>query len=270
MLKFDEIGHWSEIKLKIIKEYASTYSRILSAQKNPALSHVYIDAFAGSGVHVSKKTGESVPGSPLNALHIDPAFDEYYLIDLDSDKIGLLREIVGNRTDVHIYEEDCNIVLLSKVFPRVLYKDYRRGLCLLDPYGLHLTWDVIRTASEMRTIDIFLNFPVADMNRNVLWRNPEGVDKADIERMNLFWGDSSWREVAYTTKRNLFGYMEKEDNKTIAEGFRERLLKVAGFKYVPQPLPMRNSQNSIIYYLFFASQKPVAQGIIEHIFNSYR
>jgi len=64
--------------------------------------------------------------------------------------------------------------------------------------------------------------------------------------------------------------MEKEDNKTIAEGFRERLLKVAGFKYVPQPLPMRNSQNSIIYYLFFASQKPVAQGIIEHIFNSYR
>ena len=39
----------------------------------------------------------------------------------------------------------------------------------------------------MRTIDMFLNFPVADMNQNVLWRNPEGVDTADLKRMNEFW-----------------------------------------------------------------------------------
>ena len=67
-LKFDEIGYWSEIKLDIIKDYASAYSRILAAQTKPALHHVYIDAFAGAGVHISKATGEYVPGSPTNAL----------------------------------------------------------------------------------------------------------------------------------------------------------------------------------------------------------
>jgi hypothetical protein len=36
--KYDEIGYWSEIKLDIIKEYASAYSRILSSQKNPKLT----------------------------------------------------------------------------------------------------------------------------------------------------------------------------------------------------------------------------------------
>ena len=72
-------------------------------------------------------------------------------------------------------EGDCNQILLENVFPRVRYEDYRRGLCILDPYGLDLDWNVISRAGQMKTIDLFLNFPVADMNRNVLWRDPERV-----------------------------------------------------------------------------------------------
>jgi three-Cys-motif partner protein len=67
-LKFDEIGYWTEVKLDIVKEYVSAYSQILNAQRNPSLYHVYIDAFVGSGYHVSKATGIFVVGSPLNAL----------------------------------------------------------------------------------------------------------------------------------------------------------------------------------------------------------
>ena len=33
---------------------------------------------------------------------------------------------------------------------------------------------------------------------------------------------------------------------------------------------MRNSQNAIVYYLFFASQKPVAEGIVRAIFDKHR
>jgi three-Cys-motif partner protein len=59
-MKFDEIGYWSEIKLDIVKDYASAYSRILAAQTKPSLHHVYIDAFAGAGVHISKTTREYI------------------------------------------------------------------------------------------------------------------------------------------------------------------------------------------------------------------
>ena len=80
-MKFDIIGYWSEIKLEIVREYAQVYSQILTSNH---LHHVYIDAFAGAGLHLSKTKGEVVPGSPLNALSIRPPFKEFHLIDLDS------------------------------------------------------------------------------------------------------------------------------------------------------------------------------------------
>ena len=268
--QFDEIGNWSEIKLEIVKEYAAAYSRILAAQKNPSLHHVYVDAFAGAGVHLSRATGAFVPGSPLNALAVQPPFREYHLIDIDPRRVGDLKKLIGERRDVHPYEGDCNKVLLEEVFPRVQFKQYRRGLCLLDPCGLHLDWKVIQTAGEMKSIDLFLNFPVADINRNVLWRDPEGVENPQKARMNGFWGDDTWHNIAYRTDTTLFGEPEKQSNKVVAEAFRKRLRDVAGFARVPDPLPMRNSKGAIIYYLFFASQKDTAEHIVLDIFNKYQ
>jgi three-Cys-motif partner protein len=269
-MKYDEIHYWSEIKLDIVREYAQAYSTILHAQKNPSLYYIYIDAFAGAGIHVSKSTGEFIQGSPLNALLINPPFREYHLVDLDSRKVASLRKIVNQQQNVFIYEEDCNKLLLNKVFPRAKFEGYKRALCLLDPYGLHLNWDVMQTAGKMKSIEIFLNFPVMDMNMNVLWNNPDVVDPQQAARMSAFWGDESWREAAYDTKGNLFGLEEKTGNEQVAEAFRMRLKKVAGFAYVPEPIPMRNKKGAIVYYLFFASQKPVADDIIKHIFNKYK
>lgn len=267
--QLDRIGYWSEIKLAILREYATAYSTILAAQRSPSLSHVYVDAFSGAGEHRTRLTGEFVAGSPLNALLVKPPFQEYHLIDLAPEKIENLRGLVGNREDIKLYQGDCNELLLSQVFPRVRYEDYKRGLCVLDPYGLHLDWKVILTAGQMRTFDIFLNFPVADMNRNVLWRNVDRVDPGQSERLTLFWGDDSWKDVAYRTEENLFGEPEKQPNETIAEAFRTRLEKVARFARVPRPMPMRNSKGAIIYYLFFASQKNTAEHIVRDIFTKY-
>ncbi|MBM4432699.1 MAG: three-Cys-motif partner protein TcmP [Chloroflexi bacterium] len=267
-LIFDEIGYWSEIKLDIIRRYALEYSKILSKRK---LYHIYIDAFAGSGKHISRTTGGPVPGSPQIALDIIPPFKEYYFIDIDGAKVAELNKIVANRPEAHVLEGDCNSKLLTDVFPNVMYRDFRRGLCLLDPYGLDLDWEVIEAAGQMKSIEIFLNFPVMDMNRNVLWSNPDGVDPTHITRMNTYWGDESWKEIAYRQIPNLFGEVKeiKESNKTIALAFRERLQEVAGFAYISQPLPMRNSKGAIVYYLFFASQQQVADDIIKYIFDKY-
>ena len=47
-------------------------------------------------------------------------------------------------------------------------------------------------------------------------------------------------------------------------------MKVGHFTFVPEPLAMRNAVNAVVYYLFFASQKPVAKKIIEDIFRRYK
>jgi three-Cys-motif partner protein len=271
---FDQIGYWSEIKLDIIREYAAAYSRILSVQKNPSLYHVYIDAFAGAGLHKSKTSGDFIPGSPTNALLVEPRFRDYYFIDLDRQKVATLETLASQRNDVHIYQGDCNQVLLEKVLPEAKWENYRRALCILDPYGLHLDWKVIAEAGGMGSVDIFLNFPLADINRNVLWHDRKGVSTDQAQRMNRFWGDDSWKQVAYkpSSQTELWGLPteEKASNEAIADAFQKRLKDVANFGNVPEPIAMRNSQNVVVYYLYFASQKPVAAGIVRDIFKKYR
>ena len=80
-LALDEVGYWSEIKLDIVKKYAKAYSTILA--KQPRLKHFYIDAFAGAGKHISRMTKEFIPGSPLNALNVEPPFVQYLLFDIE-------------------------------------------------------------------------------------------------------------------------------------------------------------------------------------------
>jgi three-Cys-motif partner protein len=275
ILKFDEINYWSEIKIEIVRKYAAAFSAIITAQtaKGIPLKHVYIDGFSGAGEHISKATGEMVPGTPLVVLSVTPPFTEYHLIDLDERKTDHLRAVVGNRPDISIYTGDCNEVLTKRILPNVLFEQYKRGLCLLDPYGLHLDWDVVRMAGGTKAVEIFLNFPVTDMNRNVFWQNPEGVAPDDVERMTAFWGDDSWRRITYTSMPTLFGdavEMKTADNQMIAEAYRKRLKEIAGFEYVPEPIPMRNSKNAVVYYLFFASPNKTGAKIVEEIFDRYR
>lgn len=269
--KLDEIGYWSEVKLDIVREYASAYSMIMNKQHAAIRSHIYIDAFAGAGRHLSKRTGGFVAGSPLNALAVTPPFSEFHLIDLHGGKAKELRSSVGDREDVFVYEEDANKCLLEKVFPRCRYENYGRGLCLLDPYKLNVDWQILKTAGQMKSIEIFYNFMIMDANMNVFWHNPEKVAINQMERVDKVWGDRSWRDAAYRKTATLFGDIEeKAENEAVAEAFRKRLQKIAEFKYVPQPIPMRNKMGAVLYYLFFASQNQNGARIVKNIFDKYR
>jgi three-Cys-motif partner protein len=272
-IDFDEIGIWSEVKLAIIKEYAAAYSKILDSTRRQSvrsLRWLYIDAFAGPGVHLSKVTGKMVDGSPLIALNTQPPFSEYHFIDADRTRAEQLRAMVGSRTNVSIYSEDCNQVLLRDVFPKVKYSDYRRALCLLDPYNINLKWKVIETAGQMKSIELFLNFMIMDINRNALRRKRHSAIQSKIDQLTALWGDRSWEDAAFSSEGKLFEDPEKVSNEQFELAWRERLKKKAGFKFVSEPMPMKTKNNSVIYYLYFASQKPVAAGIVDDIFNKYR
>ena len=266
---FDKIGDWSVDKLEILKDYSGQYSTILQHQvtsdgSGRLLHYGYIDGFAGAGNHVHKVTGKVIPGSPENALGLATPFDEYHFIDLDAERVARLKEKCAGIPKAFVHHGDCNKVLLKEVFPLFQFKDYRRALCFLDPYGMHLNWNVLETAGKMQSIEIFLNFPVHDMNRNAKREDLTQVSPANRARMTAFWGDESWHRAMFapSLQDNFLGMLdgdgkdvtelEKIDNEAFAAAFRKRLHEVAGFKYVPKPVPMKNSQNAVVYYLFFA------------------
>ena len=259
----DEIGPWSEIKLEIIRKYAAAYSTILSKQKY--LHHVYIDAFAGLGYHKSKTTQLLVPGSPRLAVETEPPFEKYYFIDMNETKVAALGELEAIRPGcVEVFEGDCNPILVDKIFPAFQRDKSMRALCLLDPYGLDLNWETMALAGQLDTVEIFINFPVMHMNRNVLRHKPDTVDPNEAARMTAF-----WRDITYT--QDLFGKDWKDgNNQKLVETFCKRLQDVAGFGYVAKPLPMKNSTNATVYYLLFASPNRAGGKIVNDIFDKYR
>jgi three-Cys-motif partner protein len=261
----DDIGFWSEIKLDILAKYWPAYMRIVKKR----FYTLYIDAFAGSGTHVSRTTGDFIRGSPARALDVEPPFDEYHFIDLDAAKVTSLEALAAARANVTVHHGDCNSILLNELFPHVQYDDYRRAICLLDPYSLQVDWSVIERASAMKTIEIFLNFPILDINRNVLRKKPS--DRKS-EQMTRFWGDQSWRDAAVKKERMLFDLTDdvKVENWELVEAFRKRLRQVAKFKFVPEPMAMRNRQRAAVYYLFFAGNNETGATIVDDIFNDYR
>jgi three-Cys-motif partner protein len=265
----DKVGYWTEIKLSILRDYSQAYAQILN--KQAAIRHfAYIDGFAGAGAHISKSTGKEIEGSPSVALGVQPSFTHYHFIDMDGQRANQLRQLANGRQDVTVYEGDCNTILLRDVFPKCRYEDYRRALCLLDPYRLNPSWQVVHTAGQMKSIEIFLNFMIMDANMNVLKKNRSQVQDAQAERMTAFWGDESWQQAGYTKQPGLFGEIEeKEPNAEVAAAYQKRLKDVAGFKYVPDPMPMRNSKGAIIYYLFFASHNETGDRIAKAVFKKY-
>ena len=266
-MKIDEIGYWSEVKLSILEEYAKPYNQILRSHH---LRPNYVDGFAGAGHHKAKGSGRVIDGSPTRAMNVDPPFDSFYFVDSDEGRVSELERLRAGRPNVHIHHGDCNKVLIGEVFPMIRYENRQRALCILDPYGLDLDWRVIDVAGKSKVTEIFLNFPVMDMNRNVFWRNYDRVSPSNQERMTRFWGDVSWKNAAYTTTQGLFEKMqEKNPIDDVVEAFRSRLKRVAGFQHAPKPMPMRNSKGAIVYFLFFAAQQPTADKIVKEIFAKY-
>jgi three-Cys-motif partner protein len=116
----DRVGTWTIVKEEIIREYAKAYSTILS-RSQVIRSYSYIDGFAGSGTHTLRSSGHEIPGSPQIALNTIPPFNHYYFIDLDRIKIESLTKLSEGRSDVTIFQGDCNELLICIVLSMCLH-----------------------------------------------------------------------------------------------------------------------------------------------------
>jgi three-Cys-motif partner protein len=262
----DKIGEWSERKIRIVSKYAQAYSRILAAHRD--LKHYYIDGFTGGGHAIRRDTADLVETTARRILAIEPPFVGYHLIDFEPSKADAIKEACKMRPQAISYCGDAN-KLLPPIFSTIRYKEFKRALCFLDPYKVLLSWNVLVAAGATGTIESFIHFPTGDIQRNVLRHDQSKVAPAEIDRMNAMWGDESWRSAAYLDEPDLFGSRQvKQPIDLLLDAFADRLRKIAGFKHVSTPLPMRNKTNAIIYHLIFATQQRTALRIASDILKA--
>lgn len=213
----------------------------------------------------------------MNALNVPNKFTEYHFIDIEQSKIDKLRELTAERPkkeSIQFYVGDANQVLRKNIIPKFPYSSFKKALCILDPYGVDIEWATIASLAPVKTMDVFINFPLMDINRNAALKKLETADPQQGARLTKIWGDESWKELIYVEQGGLFNapvlIKKIRGNEILKQGFRERLKHKAGFSCVPEPILMRNKTGGSLYFLFFASQKQVAQNIAQHIFENYR
>jgi three-Cys-motif partner protein len=89
----DEIGKWSEDKLKLLEKYLNAYTTIMKGQVWCKNGYHYIDAFAGTGKPRAKDEERYIDGSPIVALKIKHPFKSYIFIEKEDWRIARLEKL---------------------------------------------------------------------------------------------------------------------------------------------------------------------------------
>lgn len=272
-MDYPEIGEWSILKNEIIDKYTQAYLTIMNSQAW-CKGTLYVDAFAGATENRNRKTRELVPGSAKRALEKELKFSDFYFVDTNLDRVEGLKSLAEGTPNVHVFHEDGNRVLLDIVIPQLQYQERRRGFVLLDPYGLQLDWDVVKGLGLTRSADVAINFPTMDINRNAARRGHMTFDDINAPQMSKWWGSDDWKQQFYGMgQKPLVGdarVQKRVNNDDIVNFYRRRLLEQGGFEFVTEPLPMKNSQNAVLYYILMASNNETAVRIMNEILDKYR
>ena len=270
MKREDTIGSWSVDKLSLLQKYLEAYVKVLRNQ-SWCRGYEYIDGFAGTGKPKTRDEQRYVDGSPRVALGLPAPFTKYHFVESSNwriKKLESMREEFADR-QIEIYPGDCNDVLRTNIVPSLSRETYKRAIAFLDPFGMALEWRTLEDVSRTSTIEVFINFPVMAINRNVRLRRQEDISPAMRARMDMLWG-TDWTAEVYEEEQTLFGPVTvrmKQSGKELGRRFQKRLNEI--FPHCTVPVLMTNSNNAPLYCLIFAGHNPTGAKIANDIFGKF-
>jgi len=190
-LTTEEIGAWGEDKYRLLGMYAQLFSKSMERK----WCRVYIDLFAGSGRARIEGTQRIITGSPLVALGVEPAFDNFIFCEKDPKKLAALKARVAKDwpiAKVAFQQGDANEQVgdILQMIPQHR-KDFKvLSFCFVDPYNLKdLAFETIDRLSS-RFVD-FLVLIATGMDAD---RNVSRYEQNQNSVVEKFLGVSNWRQ----------------------------------------------------------------------------
>ncbi|UQV17127.1 three-Cys-motif partner protein TcmP [Brevundimonas albigilva] len=265
-----EVGPWAEQKLAALASYLNYYTTVL---KNQVWCRtIYLDAFAGGGKaslrSVTKHPLVETPlwdderpaehtqivvGSPRRALDLANPFDRYVFVDADPKRVSQLYHLQSEyegrrRIDVRQGSAEDQITWLLK---QNISKTTHRGVAFLDPFGAHLPWTSVQALAATRIFEAIINFPLHMCINRLATLNP-AIPSNWRDQLDSFFGPG-WYDEVYETTEGLFGAATRKraDATDRLLRFYRANLKNA-FGHVSQPMLIRNTRGSPLYYIIWA------------------
>lgn len=243
---------WTREKLVYLQKYATAFMMAMAPKKRQGKwdQLVYIDLLAGPGLGIDADTGEEFDGSPLIALHVQPAFDRLFFGDLSPKNVAALRRRIppGDLSRVSLKQGDCNVLvkeIITQLSSRTL------GLAFVDPQGFEVQFTLFQELSKRR-IDVLFLFP----SGIGIGRNFAVFAKQATSPMDGLWGGMEWRDyplAKLAAGKRLKPDEERRLDQSWVQGFRDKMAGI-GFRYQDKSDPLlRNEKNVPMYHLLFFS-----------------
>ena len=236
------VGQWATDKHFYLQKYVeatrAVRARYLEPEgARPAGGAAFVDLFAGPGRARVRETGEIIDGSPLVALgHDEAPFTHVILCELlEVNAQTLTQRTAQHRHRTSIIVGDCNEVIdevIAKIPPHGL------NIALVDPFNLQpLCFDTLARLASVKRMDLVVHFPTNTIKRSL---HADGT-KALLDR---FLGTTSWRDLVTLP----------DEVVRLIEVLREQLGSLGYGTDAVRALPVRNTQNVVMYHLVFASK----------------
>ena len=273
-------GPWTQEKLGIIRRYLDAYT---TALKDAPFRLIYVDAFAGSGSWRSElgympddydDFQEVHLGSARLALQVEgKPFDQLVFIEKDPARSLSLDRIRLENTErnIEVRNGDANEQLPS--FCRTM-SDYDRAVVFLDPFATEVEWSTVELIARTQKMDCWILFPLMAITR-LMPRDNEPSPSHSARLDKVFGGRSHWEDFYQPQSQlSLFGDTSMErlgGSDQIAFRYQQRLREVFA-RVAGTSRRLRNTKNSPLFELFFASGNPtgapIAVRIADHILSN--
>jgi three-Cys-motif partner protein len=258
-------GAQTRTKLSIVGDYLPAFTRASSS----APARVYIDAFAGAGRGVDKRSGLEYDGSAALALTVEPPFTQVFLIEQDELRAESLEWLALDHPNARVVCGDAN----AKI-PELLsgLNTHAPTLAFLDPEGTELHWATIEALARHKhpsrtKIELMILFPLQMAVLRLLNFKGNEIPLANRRRLDAMLGaESPWREIV---RMRLTGEIAGPEETELAflDAYADGLHRRLGYKHVLHR-EVEGDSGRALYYLVFASDSDVGRRIARWDFGA--
>lgn len=259
-LPAEEVGTWAKEKHTYLRRYldisSSTRKKYLGSGKAGA---TFVDLFSGPGPSRIRDTGEWIDGSAVAAWKISVEaksdFSQVYVADIDQQRREACVERL-KRLHAPVKELKGSAVNAAQAFLR---STNRSGLhfAFLDPYSLGaLDFQIIRTLSVLKRIDMLIHLSAMDLQRN-LDRNV-GSEESAFDSFA-----PGWRE-----KIDL-SHAQQEIRRLVVEYWKELVVALGVWPATEMKL-ITGKNKQRLYWLMLAAKHELAHRFWETAANVER
>lgn len=272
----------TELKLSVVESYLKFFTRALK----PHFSELwYIDAFAGTGsrtVRVEARDGdlidEPVPerieqrrGSAQIAVDVVPRLDRLIFIDTKPAHCAALRELADRHPDreIIVIEDEAN----ARIQAAIAWDGWKqtRAVMFLDPYGMDVEWETLKSISATKAIDVWFLFSLSGLYRQAARRSSD-IDASKRAAITRILGTDAWEQELYSDmgQGDMFGSQEKQrtaDVQGLERYVKSRLETIFAKVFDPLALPVERKPQRFSLFLCISNPEPKALGLATRVAN---